>query len=67
MDRARIGLVGRRHRSAREWRVLGRRHRLVFMVVPPDPPGHANALWYVRENAYVIATLVLFALIAALL
>jgi alpha-1,2-mannosyltransferase len=40
---------------------------VVFMVVPPDPPGHANALWYVRENAYVIATLVLFALITAML
>jgi H+/gluconate symporter-like permease len=39
---------------------------VIFMVVPPDPPAHANALWYVRENAYVIATLVLFALIALL-
>jgi alpha-1,2-mannosyltransferase len=39
---------------------------LVFMVVPPDPPGHSNALWYVRENAYVISTLALFALVAAM-
>ncbi|HEX4162338.1 MAG TPA: glycosyltransferase 87 family protein, partial [Acidimicrobiales bacterium] len=39
---------------------------VVFMVVPPDPPGHANALWYVRENAYVISTLALFALVAAM-
>jgi hypothetical protein len=39
----------------------------VFMVMPPDAPGHADALWYVRENAYVISTLIFFALIGTML
>lgn len=40
---------------------------VVFMVMPSNPPGHADALWYVRQNAYVISTLVFFALIGAML
>jgi alpha-1,2-mannosyltransferase len=39
----------------------------VFMVVPPSPPADANALWYVRENAYVISTLAFFVLVATML
>ena len=39
---------------------------VVFMVMPPVTPGPGDALWYVRENAYVIATLVFFALIGAM-
>jgi hypothetical protein len=40
---------------------------LVFMVVPPNPPGDVDALWYIRENAYVISTLVFFALVGTML
>ena len=40
---------------------------IVFMVMPPDTSGHADALWYIRENAYVISTIVLFGLTAAML
>jgi len=40
---------------------------LVFMVMPPDPTGHAGALWYIRENAYVISTVALLGLTAAML
>jgi alpha-1,2-mannosyltransferase len=38
-----------------------------FMVVPPTPSGDVNALWYVRENAYVISTVVLLALVGIML
>jgi hypothetical protein len=40
---------------------------LVFMVVPPNPPGDVDALWYIRENAYVISIFVFFALIGTML
>jgi alpha-1,2-mannosyltransferase len=40
---------------------------LVFMVMPPETPGHADVLWYVRENAYVLSTLAFFALTGAML
>jgi hypothetical protein len=51
MDRARIGLVGRRHRSPAKGVYWATATAVIFMVVPPDPPGHANAFWYVRQNA----------------
>jgi alpha-1,2-mannosyltransferase len=40
---------------------------VVFMVMPPDPPGSGGAVWYVRENAYVISTVAFFCLTAAML
>jgi alpha-1,2-mannosyltransferase len=40
---------------------------IVFMVMPPDPSGHAGALWYIRENAYVISTIALLGLTASML
>jgi alpha-1,2-mannosyltransferase len=40
---------------------------VVFMVVPPNPPGDVDALWYIRENAYVISILVFFALVGTML
>jgi alpha-1,2-mannosyltransferase len=39
----------------------------VFMAVPPTPPGDVNLLWYVRENAYVISTVVFLALVGIML
>jgi alpha-1,2-mannosyltransferase len=38
-----------------------------FMVVPPTWPGDVNVLWYVRENAYVLSTVVFLALIGSML
>jgi alpha-1,2-mannosyltransferase len=40
---------------------------LVFMGVPPTSPGDVNAIWYLRENAYVLSVLVLFALVGTML
>ncbi len=40
---------------------------LVFMWSPAVPPADANVVWYLRENAYVLATLVFFASIGAML
>ena len=39
---------------------------VVFMVMPPDPSGHPDALWYVRENA-LISTIVFLGLTAVML
>jgi alpha-1,2-mannosyltransferase len=40
---------------------------VVFMVVPSTPPGDVNLLWYVRENAYVISTVVFLGLVGIML
>jgi alpha-1,2-mannosyltransferase len=40
---------------------------LVFMWSPAIPPAHSNVIWYLRENAYVFATLVFFASVATML
>jgi alpha-1,2-mannosyltransferase len=40
---------------------------LPFMAVPPTPAGEVNAIWYLRENAYVLSTVVFFGLIGAML
>jgi alpha-1,2-mannosyltransferase len=40
---------------------------LVFMWSPAVPPAGSNVVWYLRENAYVVATLVFFASIGAML
>jgi alpha-1,2-mannosyltransferase len=40
---------------------------VVFMAVPPTPPRDVNLLWYVRENAYVISTVVFLALVGIML
>jgi alpha-1,2-mannosyltransferase len=40
---------------------------LVFMTVLQTPRGDVNVLWYVRENAYVISTVIFLALIGAML
>jgi alpha-1,2-mannosyltransferase len=38
-----------------------------FMVVTPTAPGAVNAIWYVRENAYVISTVIFLVLVGAML
>jgi alpha-1,2-mannosyltransferase len=40
---------------------------LVFMWSPAIPTANSNVIWYVRENAYVFATLVFFVSIGAML
>lgn len=40
---------------------------VVFIVIPPTPPADSNVLWYLRENSYVIVTLVFVGLIGAML
>ncbi|HEY1446629.1 MAG TPA: glycosyltransferase 87 family protein [Acidimicrobiales bacterium] len=40
---------------------------LPFMAVPPTPAGEVNAIWYLRENAYVLSTVVFLGLIGAML
>jgi alpha-1,2-mannosyltransferase len=40
---------------------------VVYMVMPQDPSGPTNVLLYMRQNAYVISTLVFFGLIGAML
>lgn len=40
---------------------------IVFLVIPPGQSDALNVLWYVRENAYVIAALGLTALAGAML
>ncbi|HEY6473334.1 MAG TPA: glycosyltransferase 87 family protein, partial [Acidimicrobiales bacterium] len=40
---------------------------LVFMWSPGVPPADSNVIWYLRENAYVFATLVFFASVGAML
>lgn len=40
---------------------------LIFTRPPGIPPAGSNVIWYVRENAYVFATLVFFVSIGAML
>lgn len=40
---------------------------LVFMRSPGIPPADSNVIWYLRENAYVFATLVFFVAVGAML
>jgi alpha-1,2-mannosyltransferase len=40
---------------------------LIFMWSPAIPPADSNVIWYLRENAYVFATLVFFVAVAAML
>jgi alpha-1,2-mannosyltransferase len=40
---------------------------LVFMWSPGIPPADSNVIWYLRENAYVSATLVFFGSVGAML
>jgi alpha-1,2-mannosyltransferase len=40
---------------------------LVFMWSPAIPHGDSNVIWYLRENAYVFATLVFFVSVGAML
>jgi alpha-1,2-mannosyltransferase len=47
-----------------EWAAVA---ALVFMISPPFPPSHTNFVWYLRENAYVVATLTFLASIGAML
>jgi len=37
------------------------------MVVPPDSAGGSGPLWFVRDNAYVLATLVFIGSIGVML
>ena len=46
------------------WALVG---ALVFMVVPPDSAGGSGPLWFVRDNAYVLATLVFIGSIGVML
>ena len=46
------------------WALVG---ALVFMVVPPDSAGGSGPLWFVRDDAYVLATLVFIGSIGAML
>jgi alpha-1,2-mannosyltransferase len=46
------------------WALLG---ALVFMVVPPDSAAGSGPLWFVRDNAYVLATLVFVVSIGVML
>ena len=39
----------------------------LFMVIPPSPPADSNVLWYLRENSYVLLTLVFIGLIGMML
>jgi alpha-1,2-mannosyltransferase len=47
-----------------EWAAVA---ALAFVISPPVPPSHTNFVWYLRENAYVVATLTFFASIGAML
>lgn len=40
---------------------------LVFMVVPPSSTGGSGVLWFIRDDSYVIATLIFIASIAVML
>lgn len=40
---------------------------IAFMWMPATPPADSNFIWYLRENAYVVATLVFFVAIGAML
>jgi alpha-1,2-mannosyltransferase len=46
------------------WALAG---SVASMVIPPFTPGGSGVIWYVRDNAYVLATLVFLCLVAALL
>jgi alpha-1,2-mannosyltransferase len=46
------------------WALVG---ALVFMVVPPGSAGGSGLLWFVRDDAYVLATLVFIGSIGAVL
>jgi alpha-1,2-mannosyltransferase len=46
------------------WALAG---SLAYMVIPPFTSGGSGAIWYVRDNAYVMATLVFLGLVAVLL
>ncbi len=61
-----VWLVAGRDRPAKgmQW-ALGA--AVVFMVIPPSPPPDANVLWYLRENSYVISTLVFIGLSGVML
>lgn len=55
VDRPRRGVV---------WAALT---AIVFMVIPPGQSDGLNVMWYVRENAYVLATVVFMALVGVML
>ncbi len=40
---------------------------LPFVVIPPQSPGGNGVFWYLRDNAYVVATLVLMGSVAVML
>jgi alpha-1,2-mannosyltransferase len=40
---------------------------VTFVVVPPNSAGGSGPLWFVRDDAYVLATLVFIALVGAML
>jgi alpha-1,2-mannosyltransferase len=51
----------------RRWMLWAGVAAVVFMVIPPAPSHAVDALWYVRENAYVVATLAFVALTGVML
>jgi alpha-1,2-mannosyltransferase len=46
------------------WALAG---SVAYMVIPPFTPGGSGVIWYMRDNAYVMATLVFLGLVAVLL
>ncbi len=46
------------------WALAG---AVVYIVIPQFTPGGTGLMWYLRDNAYVIATLVFLGLVAVLL
>ena len=46
------------------WALAG---ALAFIVIPPIRPGGAGMIWYLRDNAYVIMTLVFLTLVGGML
>lgn len=40
---------------------------LVFVVVPPNSAGGSGAVWFVRDDAYVVATLVFISQVETML
>ncbi len=57
--------VGTDRPARGEWWALG--GALPFVLIPPFRPAGIGMIWYVRENDYVIVTLLFLALIGAML
>jgi alpha-1,2-mannosyltransferase len=57
--------VGTDRPARGEWWALAA--ALTFVVVPPTSAGGSGALWFVRDDAYVIATLIFVGLVGVML